>query len=337
MAHTQPSIGVAIRPTLYGDLFAPAVDAQLRSLARVTFVADEAPLDSVQLAERIGPFDIVITGWGTPIFTDAVLAAAPNLRLIAHSAGSIKRMLPPSVFARGVAVTHAAGAIAPAVAEMTLLLILLSLRNVHRLDRHMKAGAPWDAGKALSMGRELAGSRVGVVGAGYTGRCVIRLLTALGAEVWVADPYLSPQRAAALGAHPVALDELLAGCPVVTLQAPPTQETYHMVGARELRLLPDGAIFINTARAHLVDEEALLFELRSGRIQAALDVFDQEPLPTDHPFRALENVILTPHVAGSSQQGRLRQGQVIVEEIELFLAGEPLRYAVTAAMLDTMA
>jgi phosphoglycerate dehydrogenase-like enzyme len=176
-----------------------------------------------------------------------------------------------------------------------------------------------------------------VIGAGYTGRCVIKLLTALNAEVWVYDPYLTPADADALGVRKVTLDELLANAAVVTMQAPPTDETYHMIGARELRLLQDGAIFINTARSHLVDETALLAELQSGRIQAALDVFDQEPLPPDHPLRQLENVILTPHIAGASQQARLRQGQIIVDEIARFVAGEPLQYGVTEAMLATMA
>jgi phosphoglycerate dehydrogenase-like enzyme len=234
-------------------------------------------------------------------------------------------------------VTHAAVAIAPAVAEMTLLLILLSLRQVHRLDRLLKAGEPWSATKVVGMGQELAGQRAGVVGAGYTGRCVIKLLRALDAEIWVYDPYLTEERAVELGAHKAGLEDLFARSSIVTMQAPPTQETYHMIGARQLRLLPDGAIFVNTARSHLVDQEALLAELRTGRIQAALDVFDQEPLPVDSLFRQLDNVILTPHVAGASGQARRRQGQVIVEEIGRFFAGQPLRYAVTGDMLATMA
>jgi phosphoglycerate dehydrogenase-like enzyme len=220
---------------------------------------------------------------------------------------------------------------------MTLLLILLALRRVHQHDRLLKAGAAWEATKPLGVGRELAGSRIGVVGAGYTGRCVIKLLQALQAEVWVADPYMDAERATALGVHKVELPVLLTHCPVVTLQAPPTAETHHMIGARELALLQDGAILVNTARSHLVNQTALLNELRSGRIQAALDVFDEEPLPVDSPFRPLENVILTPHIAGASRQARRRQGQTIVEELQRFLAGEPLRYQVTQAMLATMA
>ncbi|GAB4562421.1 MAG: hydroxyacid dehydrogenase [Anaerolineae bacterium] len=334
---TQISIYVSLRPSLYQGLFPPDADQALRGLGQVVFHDEERNLTSDELAQRISGFDIVITGWGTPPFTDDVLAAADRLRLIAHTAGSVKRMLPREVFERGIAVTHAAAAIAPAVAEMSLLLTLLMLRRAHKLDQMLKAGRPWNEVKEAGMGQELAGQRVGVVGAGYTGRCFIRLLRALDAEVWVYDPYLSPDRAAELGVHKASLDELLSSCPIVSLQAPATQETYHMIGARELSLLQDGAIFINTARAWLVDQDALRAELRSGRIHAALDVFDPEPLPPDSPFRQLDNVFITPHIAAATIQARHRQGRTIVEEVQRFLNGDPLRYQITLEALDIMA
>ena len=333
----KPKILVLPQPGLYAELFSEAAGAQLHSLGEVTRNPESRNWDSAELASKIGGYDVVVTGWGTPRFTDEALAAAPDLRLIAHTAGSIKHMLPPPVFERGIAVTHAAGAIAPAVAELTILLILLSLRQVHKLDAMLKRGEPWNSVKNAVTGREIAGQRVGVVGAGYTGRQVIRLLRNLGAEVWVHDPYLDAERAATLNVRRSGLDEIFAQCPIVTLQAPPTKETYHMVGAKQLALLQDNAVFVNTARSHLVDEAALLDELRKGRFMAALDVFDQEPLPEDSPFRKLENVVITPHIAGHSAQARRRQGQEMADEIARFLAGEPLHYPVTVGMLEIMA
>lgn len=335
MTTSQPKLLVTITPTLYQELFTPDAQERLASIGSLRFNESGRNWTSEELAEQIKGCEAVISGWGTPTFTPQVMAAADRLRVIAHSAGSIKKMLPAHVFDSEVQVTHAAVAIAPAVAEMTMLLILLSLRQVHQIDRKLKAGVPWR--EAKFMGQELAGQRVGVVGAGYTGRCVIRLLRGWGAEVWVADPYLDAERAKQLDVTPVSLDELFASCAIVTMQAPPTDETYHMITARHLAALPDGAIFVNTARSHTVDYNALLAELQSGRIQAALDVFDQEPLPSDSPYLQLENVIVTPHVAGASRQARLRQGNVIVEELERFFAGQPLRYAVTGDMLPTMA
>jgi phosphoglycerate dehydrogenase-like enzyme len=330
------SILVLPVPSLYQQMFTAESDRTLRELGDVTFNQEERNFSSGELAERIAGFDVVVTGWGTPIFTDEVLDAADRLRLIAHTAGSIKRMLPRPVFERGINVTHAASAIAPAVADLSLLLTMLMLRQAQHYNQVLKGGN-WGAAKGLPIGQEITGQRVGVVGAGYTGRCFIKLLRGVGAEVWAYDPYMSAERAAELGVRKVELDELMSGCPIVSLQAPVTEETHHMIGARQLELLQDGAILINTARAWVVDGEALLAELKTGRICAALDVFDQEPLPPDNPYRELDNVFMTPHIAGHSAQARHRQGQFMVQEIQRFLSGEPLQYRVTADMLDTMA
>lgn len=333
----KPRLLVLPPPTLYAQLFTAEADGELRHIAQVTRNEEERNFTSMELAQRIGGYDAILTGWGTPQFTPDVLAAADNLRLIAHTAGSIKRMLPLPVFEHGISVTHAAGAIAPAVAELTILLILLCLRRVHELDGMFKQGASWSALRGVPIGQELGGQRVGVVGAGYTGRQVISRLKALGAEPWVYDPFLSAERAGSLDVQRASLDDLFARCPIVTMQAPPTAETYQMVGAKQLALLADGAILINTARSHLIDERALLAELQTGRFQAALDVFDQEPLPEESPFRRLDNVVLTPHIAGASRQARTRQGSYMVDELRRFFASEPLHFQVTAEMLDNMA
>ena len=340
MAHDtlHDTLLVAITPQLYHDLFDPDADNALRDLVEVTFPTTERNLTEAELAQLLPGHALVLTGWGTPTFSAAVRAAATDLKLVAHSAGSIKKLLPPPVFEQGIAVTHAAAAIAPAVAEMTVLLILLSLRQAHQLDRQMKAGTPWAEAKSAGMGQEVAGQRVGVVGAGYTGRELCWRLNGLRAEVLVYDPYLTPQRAAELGVTKVErLNDLFRDCPIITMQAPPTAETARMVGAEQLALLRDGGIFINTARSLTVDQEALLAEFQSGRIHGALDVFDEEPLPVDSPFRRLENVIITPHIAGASQQARRRQGRYIVDEIRRFLQEKPLHFAVTRDMLETMA
>ena len=332
----KPRILVAFRPSLYGTLFAPETDAALRAFGDVTFHDDESNLTPEELAVRVPGFEAVLTSWGTPRFTEEVLDAADRLKIIAHTAGSIKRMLPRPVFEQGIVVTHAASAIAGAVADLSLALTMLLLRRVHLEDRLLRDGQ-WGAARDLPMGREIAGTRVGVVGAGYTGRWFIRLLRQVEAEVWVYDPYLSEEAAAQLGVRRVELNTLFEQCQVVSVQAPATEETHHMIGAEQLRLLQDGACFVNTARSWVIDYDALLAELQTGRFQAALDVFDKEPLPEDNPFPELGNVVLTPHIAGASVQARHRQGRWMLEELERFFNGEPLRYQVTADMLETMA
>jgi phosphoglycerate dehydrogenase-like enzyme len=195
----------------------------------------------------------------------------------------------------------------------------------------------WKSNGALGFGPELAASQIGVVGAGLIGRLYIGKVRALGAEVAVFDPYLSEDDAAALGVERVTLAELMRTCPIVAVHAPTTPETHHMIGAAELALMADGGYLVNTARSWVVDQAALLAELRSGRLRAALDVFDEEPLPADHPYRSLENVILTPHVAGATAQTNERQGAFAVEDLRRFFAGEPLLHEVTPERYRVMA
>ncbi|MCG3769879.1 MAG: Hydroxypyruvate reductase [Nitrosomonadaceae bacterium] len=334
----KPNVLIELPPRLYDQLFSKEAANELLQAADVTRNWEPRNWTSSVLASKIPGYHAVITGWGSPTFTTEVLDACDGLELIAHSAGTIKEVLPLAVFTHSITVTHAASAIAPAVAEMTLLLILLCLRKVHLLNQSLKTGDKWDTAKQIGIGKELAGQNVGVVGAGYTGQQVIKLLVACNANVSAYDPYLSEERARQLKVEQVAhLDGLFVKCPIVTMHAPSVRDTYHMVGARQLSLLSDGGIFINTARSSVVNSDALLAELRTGRIQAAVDVFDQEPLPIDNPFRHLPNAILTPHVAGASQQALLRQGQTIVDECRRFFNGQSLLYTITANMLDTMA
>ena len=324
-------------PSLYKRLFKPEADSTLRGLGDITFNEREENLTSAELAAVIPDYDAVLTSWGSPKFSDEVLVAAHNLKLIAHAAGSIKALLPPPVFERGIMVTHAAAAMGQSVAEFSLLFIMLGLRQVNEYNRDLKAGQSWSQVKDRGFGHDIRGCKVGVVGAGYVGRQMIVLLKAVGAAVMVADPYLSEAEAQAIGVQKAELHDLLRRCPVVTLHAPPTTETRHMIGAAELNLLQDGAVLVNTARAWLVDEAALVRELQTGRIWAALDVFEQEPLPDDHPLRALDNVILTPHIASKTYEADARISQIMIDEIRRFSNGEPLKYQVTGGMLETMA
>jgi phosphoglycerate dehydrogenase-like enzyme len=278
-----------------------------------------------------------ITGWGTPPLSADLLAEKPTVGLVAHTAGSIRNLIPVDLMEGGLRVSHAAAIIADAVAEFVISEALLGLRPIHEINIAMRAGEAWKSLRERTMGRQLGACTVGIVGAGYVGRKVIHLFQAFGSRILVYDPLLSPKAATELGALPQSLDDLLAESDVVSLHAPVLPETRGMIGAAQLARLRDGALFINTARAALVDEDALLSELQSGRISAALDVFATEPLPPDSPFRALPNVILSPHAAGHTTDSYLRQGQAMVEDVRRYLHGEPLVFEVSAQMLPTMA
>ncbi|MBO0746275.1 MAG: hydroxyacid dehydrogenase [Candidatus Dormibacteraeota bacterium] len=332
-----PRTLVLLPPSLYRLLFDECADRDLRRIADVTFQEEERRLDAGELADRLPGQEIVVTGWGTPRLADPALRQADRLRLVAHSAGTVKPFVSPELFHRGVRVTQANDAMAIAVAEHCLALCLAMLRYLPSYDRSLRAGEPWQRAQAPGFAYELASSRVGVVGASRTGTAFIRMVTPLAGEVVVSDPYLSDERAAQLGVRRCGLEELLRTSRVVALHAPSTPATHHMVGATELSWMPDGAILVNTARSWLVDEAALRAELASGRITAAIDVFDQEPLPEDSPWRHLDGAFLTPHVAGATFEARRRQGDAVVEEIRRYVQGLPPRREVRREDLETVA
>ncbi|HEY7072109.1 MAG TPA: NAD(P)-dependent oxidoreductase, partial [Acidimicrobiales bacterium] len=172
--------------------------------------------------------------------------------------------------------------------------------------------------------------RIGLVGASHVGRAVVELLAPYRCSVAIADPYLSAAGAAALGVDKVELDELLATSDVVSLHAPALPSTERMIGAPQLARMMDGATLINTARGVLVDHDALVPEVRSGRLTAVLDVTDPEPLPPDHPLLHLPACVVTPHLAGSQGTELSRQAELVVEEIRRFAAGEPPLHPVVA-------
>jgi phosphoglycerate dehydrogenase-like enzyme len=331
-------LAVAVPPELRASFFPDSVWDSLAALGSLRLPDDDADLGRPSVfAELVGPADVVVTSWGCARLSAEVLVAAPRLRLLAHTGASIKAYATAESFDRGVRVTQAGEPMAYGVGEQALALTLSLLHRVYRFDHALRSGVEWEVARDVSPPRELRGSVVGVVGASRTGRAYLGMVRALGAKVLVTDPHLSAPDAAALGATSVPLDELLCSSHVVSLHAPVLPATRNMIGARELALLRDGALLVNTARSALVDTEALLAELRSGRIEAALDVFDIEPLPVDHPLRALPNVLLTPHQAGATAQARRGGGEAVVAEIGRFLRGEPLRHEITPDMLHRMA
>jgi phosphoglycerate dehydrogenase-like enzyme len=222
------------------------------------------------------------------------------------------------------------------VAEMALALVLTLVRQLPRYDREMRAGL-MQSNEVVSRGETVRGRRIGVVGFGRIGRAFARIAAPLGPELYVADPYCTEAVAAEHGAQRVETEELLRECSVVVLAAGLTDETRGMLNERTLALMPDGAYLVNVGRGGLVVMDALLAELRSGRISAALDVTDPfEPLPPDHELRRLPNVLLTPHVAAGGIEMRHALGETAAEEVARFFRGERPENVVTPEMLARM-
>lgn len=335
-AANRPVVALLLTPETRAQVLTDEAFAALSEAAQI--VIPDAAMSTETLPRWLAGARAALTGWGTPPLTDAMLAQCPDLALVAHSAGSIRRLVPPDAISEGrLRVSHSAIDIARAVAEFVIATTLAHLRNPDRLDAGLKGGAAWFDLRRDYLGRLLGDLTIGIVGAGYVGRLVIALFKAFGCRILVSDPLLSEERAKTLGVERGSLHEVLAAADVVSLHVPVLEETRHMIGAGQLALLRDGSLFINTARSAIVDEQALAEALAQNRFTAAIDVFDTEPLPPDSPFRTLPNAIISPHAAGHTLDTHHRQGATAVAEIRRFLAGEPLQHEVTAGMLATMA
>ncbi|MGW1346586.1 hydroxyacid dehydrogenase [Kribbella sp. NPDC002412] len=312
-------------------LFPPPVRERLGELADIDtgLVVDD--FDDPRVAGRLDDLEVLITGWGCPPLDEAFLARAPKLRAVLHAAGSVKAHVTTGVWERGIVVSSAAAANAIPVAEYALGAILLAGKGVFALREHYRSGRSFtlayihpDVGNY--------GRRVGIIGASRIGRQVIELLRPFDFEVSLYDPYADD-----VDVPRVSLPELLASSDIVSVHAPSTAETYRMIDRAGLGLLPDGAVLINTARGELVDTEALVDELRGGRISAVLDVTDPEPLLPGSALFDLPNVFVTPHIAGSHGNELARLGACAVDELARLVAGRPLLHEVTPADLERAA
>ncbi|MCZ4510511.1 hydroxyacid dehydrogenase [Streptomyces sp. ActVer] len=317
-------------------IFPPDVLARLGNAVEIDPTLTAENFTDPRVRDALADTEILITGWGCPHIDEAVLDAAPRLRAILHAAGSVKGLTSPAVWERGITVSSAAGANALPVAEYTLAMILLAGKDLFAQRDRLRAQRVFPYG-AIMPGIGNFGRRVGVVGASRIGRRLIELLRPFDLRVTLADPYVDATEAAALGVPLLPLDDLLATSDIVTVHAPQTPETHHLIGRRELALMREGSVLVNTARGALLDHDALVEELRANRLSAILDVTDPEPLPVDSPLFDLPNAFITPHLAGSQGNEVARLGLAVTEEAERLLSGRELAHAIDHAVLERTA
>ena len=318
-------------------MFSDAALADLAAAAEIVHHPGDEPASKQDLLGVLADADACITSWGVAPLDADVVAAAPRLGHMAHMGGSVKRFVSDAVWERGIRVTSAAVTLARDVAETTLGLMIVGRKRIWPLGSHVRDGGwrdspVWDRWDA----RELNRSTVGLIGAGNVGRHVIELLAPFSVTILVADPYLSDDEAERLGVERVEPAELMERCDVVSIHAPANDQTRHMIGGGLLGRLSDGAVLINTSRGSIIDEEALVEELAKGRVFAFLDVTDPEPPASDSPLRRLENVVVTPHIAGCIENCH-RMGELAVEEVRRYLTGQPAINEVRPDMLDQIA
>jgi len=332
----SPTSALVMHPVVRDELIR---DDHLQRLDRSVTMVQHAPFRQLdELEAHLPKIEILITSWGCPRIDGEAIERMPRLKLIAHLAGSVKGFLDDSVWRRGILVTNAVAANAVPVAEYTLAAILFANKRVFQLHdfyrTHRENRAPWSK-EAPNVGNY--GKTIGIIGASHVGRLVMEHLRRFDFKVLLYDPYVTPLATRDMGATKVSLSELFSQADVVSLHAPLLSDTRHMIGARELALMKDGAILINTARGALIDQAALERELCSGRLHAVLDTTEPEVLPPHSPLYELPNVFLTPHIAGSLGAETQRLTDCIVEEVERFCKGAALKHLVRREQLARLA
>jgi D-3-phosphoglycerate dehydrogenase len=267
----------------------------------------------------------------------AVFERCPQLRIVASCRADPVNVDIDAATAAGVPVVHAPGRNAEAVADLTVGMIFALARGIVRADGDVRAGRWIVDGKIAFQrfrGREIRSLTIGLVGCGSVGRATARRLSALGARVLAADPYVDEAAIREAGAEPMELRAMLADSDVVSIHALLRDDTRGLLGEAELAAMKDGAFLVNTARFGIVEEAPLMDALRSGRIAgAAFDHFPNEFLPADHELLTMPNIVLTPHIGGTTEETEDEQTRRVADGVASLLQGsEPVNVANPAAL-----
>ncbi len=317
------------------ELFRKALESHLAGVQDVRYKTIETswpddPLKDVEeVHEGVGDVDamipeardadIIVTDYG--VVTRRMIVSAPKLKLIAVARGGPVSVNVKAAEEQGIKVVNLPGRNSRAVAEFTLGLIFAQMKKISECHSDMKRGI-WrgDFYRFEKAPKELSGQIAGLIGFGSVGQLLGPMLQCLGMSVLAVDPYVPSHVFEALEVRKVDLNTILEQADIVSLHARATQENVAMIGETQLRMMKQSAYLINTARGALVDYGALYRALKERWIAgAALDIYDVEPIDRNHPLVALNNVTLTPHIAGSSADTAIRSADRIAQEVALFI------------------
>lgn len=288
------------------------------------------------LIEKYGKEANALCGLFVPV-SSAVMKAMPDLRIVGVSRAGLENVNVNEATKRGILVFNVMGRNAHAVSDFAVGMMLAECRNIARAHYSIKNGEWRKTFANNGFVPELHGKRIGLVGFGYIGSLVAKKLSGFECDVVVYDPYADPERIKAAGCAPVEADELFSTSDFVSLHARLTESNKGMVDERLIGMMKPTAYLINTGRAGLVEQDALVKALKENRIMgAALDVFATEPLPADSPYLELDNVTLTTHIAGTTADALGNSPYLLMQDIAAFLSGGEARFIVNPEVLDNV-
>ena len=335
MSKQKPRLLINLPPTFFSH-------AQLQPhFQRIEGLASEVRRTSHNTTDEIMadlPWAEAVLMWAWPGFGKEELQACPDLKFLAQINTTQKHV--KACLEKGIAISEARHCWSPAVAEMALTLMLAGLRQTSAYHIKMRTGAEsWvnDFPKDIDpRERQLTGRAVGIVGFGGIGQRLAQLLQPFQVKLRIYDPYLPEAIANQYEAQQVPVMELIGKSDVVVLCAANNEGARHLVGAVEIAAFPPNAVLVNVGRSMLIDMPALQKRVEKGDLIAMLDVFDNEPLENNHPLRNLENAYLTPHRAGGIMESVERALVMLGDDLEAFLSGRSIKYAVTPQMLPSL-
>ena len=280
----------------------------------------DAPPDKQEIIERVKNKDILISLLTDPIDKD-VISVSPTLKMIANYAVGYDNIDVKEATKRGIVVTNTPGVLTETVADLTWALILSIARRIVEGDKFMRQGKFKGWAPLLMLGGDVYEKTLGIIGAGRIGKAVAKRAKGFRMNIIYYSRHRN-EEIENIGAKYVSFDDLLRQADFISLHVPLTNETYHMIGRNEFKMMKKTAYLINTSRGKCIDEEALHEALKNGEIAgAALDVFENEPYVNEN-LKKLDNVVLTPHIGSASLETRTKMAVMVAENIHSFLKGE---------------
>ena len=287
--------------------------------------------------DALGEAEVIVSSWQGAVLDEELLAAMPKLKMYFYGAGTIQGLMSDAAWERGIRITNAVAANAIPVAEFCLAQILFSLKHGWKYMQLAKADNPqfWQCNKLVPGNYK---SKVGIVSFGQIARKTCELLKPFDLKVMVSTGYQNPELAQELGITYTTIEEIFKTCDVVSIHLPSNERTRNLIGRELLETMKTDSTLINTARGAVINQSELIDFLKVRTdVTACIDVTEPEPPETGCPLFELENVVLTPHLAGSMGSETKRMAKYIVDEIDRWLAGKPLQWEITSEAAKTMA
>ncbi len=303
----------------------------IRKLREFGDVEIQVGVSEEELKARIAGYDALIVRSGTKV-TREVIEAGTRLKVIGRAGVGVDNIDVDSATERGIMVVNAPGANTISAAEHTIGMLLSLSRKIPAANQSLKSGE-WSRKKY--MGVEVNGKVLGIIGLGRVGGEVAKRAKGLGMRVVAYDPFISQEKAGELGVSLMGFSEVLSISDFITIHTPLMKDTYHLIGKDEFEKMKEGVRIINCARGGIIDENALVEAIKSGKVAgAALDVFEQEPPPMDSDLLKLDSVIVTPHLGASTEEAQRAAAIVIADEVIRALENKPVRNAVNMIYVE---